>query len=176
MNVCMRPKTKKSGFTIAELLVVMAIIMLLASVVMSSITKARDKAIAARLATDFKTIKDVEEMYVTQNAIEPCHMHNMGATTNIDEAVWSQPYIKNWPISPSQTKYFFTHSGDTASPTSSDYYYIGVVLDPKYAQLYDSQFDDGNPSGGLFRSQTSPSPHYSYFLSFVTSGSHKHCR
>lgn len=161
--------SKKSGFTISELLVVISIIMLLASVVMSSITKARDKAVAARLSGDFKTLKDIEEMYVTQNATEPCHLHNK---TDTNERNWSQPYVKTWPKSPSQTNYFFTHSGNQNTPTSNDYYYIGVILDPKYAELYDTQYDDGNPNGGLFRIQ---GDHYSYFLSYITSGSHKHC-
>ena len=165
-------KGKNSGFTLPELLVAVSIIALLASVTMAAITKARDRAVVARLSTDFSEIKKTMEMYITQNMTEPCHVHNMSDT---NEQSWSQGFMKTWPQSPSRTKYFFTHSGDQANPTSNDYYYIGVTLDPKYAVMYDAEFDDGNLNTGLFRSQTSPLPHYSYFLSYITSGSHLHC-
>ncbi len=163
---------KKAGFTLPELLVVVSTILLLTSVAMAYMTKARDKSISSRLSMDFAEIKKVFEMYSTQNAQEPCHLHNM---SNDNEKIWSVGYIKTWPTSPMRSKYFISHTGPVGAPTPNDFYYIGVVLDQKTASLFENQYDDGNPSTGLFRSQTSPSNHYSFQIQLTTLNSHTHC-
>lgn len=164
---------KNRGFSIAELLVVMSIIMLLSAVVASAISIAREKAIVSKISNDISGIIKIEEMYITQNNTEPCHNHDL---SDNGEKVWSVGYTKAWPISPVRTKYFLSHTGPQAAPTATDYYYIGVTLDPVYAQLFDQLYDDNNPNTGLFRVQATPPPlHYSYFLSYVATGSHKIC-
>jgi len=58
---------KKSGFTLIELLVVVAIIGILATVVLSSLSNARERARDAKRLSDIKTIQTALEMYANDN-------------------------------------------------------------------------------------------------------------
>jgi prepilin-type N-terminal cleavage/methylation domain-containing protein len=58
---------KKSGFTLIELLVVVAIIGILATVVLSSLSSARESARDAKRLNDVKTIQTALEMYANDN-------------------------------------------------------------------------------------------------------------
>lgn len=165
-------KTSEGGFTIPELLVVISAIMLMSAVALAAITKARDKALVVRVSTDSAELKKAVEMYRTQNGVEPCHSHDMSDTAEKD---WSDGIVKSWPATPFRTKYFITHTGDPDSPDSRfDYYYIGLVMDPKYAQLFDDLYDDGNLTTGQFRSQATPVAHYSITLFLVPTAGHTH--
>jgi type II secretion system protein G len=59
--------TKSKGFTLIELLVVVAIIGILATVVLSSLSSARESARDAKRLSDIKTIQTALEMYANDN-------------------------------------------------------------------------------------------------------------
>ena len=61
----------RKGFTLIELLVVIAIIGLLSSVVLASLTTARDKARDASRIAAFNGIRNALELYKTTNGIYP---------------------------------------------------------------------------------------------------------
>jgi general secretion pathway protein G len=150
----LRQPSSQRGFSIAELLVVVAAITLLAAISLAAVTKARDKAIVTRVNADLSTLKNVVEMYRTQEAKEPCHEH---AGTDFPETSWSAAYIKVWPKTPWRTTYSFEHeytAGNQDTPTPGvHYYYLRITSMPlEAAVLYDSLFDDGNIAGGNFRS------------------------
>jgi len=62
MNLFHR-KTKKRGFTLIELMVVISIIGLLSSIVLASLTNARRKAQDARLISDMINLRTAAEIY-----------------------------------------------------------------------------------------------------------------
>jgi type II secretion system protein G len=61
---------KSKGFTLIELLVVVAIIGILATVVLSSLSSARERARDAKRLADVKTIQTALEMYANDNGGE----------------------------------------------------------------------------------------------------------
>ena len=62
---------KSKGFTLIELLVVVAIIGILATVVLSSLSSARERARDAKRLADVKTIQNALEMYHLDNGRYP---------------------------------------------------------------------------------------------------------
>ena len=62
---------KKNGFTLIELLVVVAIIGILATVVLSSLSSARERARDAKRLADIKTIQNALEIYHLDNGSYP---------------------------------------------------------------------------------------------------------
>lgn len=167
-----QPQTMR-GFSIAELLVVVAAITLLAAVSLAAVTKARDKAIVTRVNADMATLKNVVEMYRTQEAKEPCHEHD---GTDAPEISWSAAYVKVWPKTPWRTAYSFEHEyvlGDQNAPSiGTDYYYLRVTGMPlEAAVLYDKLFDDNNIGSGNFRSDGT----ISYERLFPIPNASSHC-
>ena len=66
-----REKTRSSGFTLIELMVVIAIIGVLSSVVLSSLNVAKLKANDAKRVTDLHAIQTALEMYAASNNTYP---------------------------------------------------------------------------------------------------------
>lgn len=164
--------SKISGFTIAEATFVISVISFVISLVYSISIKTIDTSMTAQLKSDFSYINSSLTIYNKQNIKPACHAHDM---SNTNEKFWAQSIDRAWPTSPADTLYFISHTGDKDNPTANDFYYIGVVLDGKDAIIFDRIEDDGNLLTGKFRSQASPLFHYSYYLSYVTIGSHSHC-
>ena len=63
--------TKSKGFTLIELLVVVAIIGILATVIISSLSSARERARDAKRLSDVKTIQTALEIYYLDNGRYP---------------------------------------------------------------------------------------------------------
>lgn len=61
-------KTKQSGFSLIELLIVIAIIAILASVIMPVVSIAREKAYYVRAKAEFKSIEAALEMYKSDHS------------------------------------------------------------------------------------------------------------
>lgn len=94
-------KTNKlitAGFTLIELLVVIAIISVLSSIVLASLSSARQKAAIARSSLDFRTVNNAIQLYYHENGDYP----PAGGTISVDtanDANWSafmnslRPYV-----------------------------------------------------------------------------------
>ena len=58
---------KNKGFTLVELLMVMAIVSILAAVVLSSLRDAKDKALDAQIKSDIAQVRNALELYANEN-------------------------------------------------------------------------------------------------------------
>ncbi len=93
-------RQKQSGFTLIELLVVIAIIGILASVVLASLSSARDKARDAARLSQLLEVQKALEMYYADNGTYPAHGPN-SMLGEIGSALAPQ-YIGSIPLDPTQ--------------------------------------------------------------------------
>lgn len=94
--------TKEKGFTLIELMVVIAIIAILAAVVAPNAFKAIEKAKAAGVTSDFKAIKTAALGFYADCGVWPENGHAPAFMSNLDLASnpitgWDGPYLERWP-------------------------------------------------------------------------------
>lgn len=137
--------TRQRAFTIIELLVVMGIIGLLASVVVASIAPAREKARDARRLQDMNTIRSALELYYEANKQYPAFRARTGASscgTNwcaLETAL--APFVTTLPRDPSglQTTYLYYYD----SNTNDGYQTYGLMMRPENSMNVTKAGDDG---------------------------------
>ncbi|WP_267909451.1 type II secretion system protein [Pelagicoccus mobilis] len=61
----------RHGFTLVELMIVVVLVGLLASIAIPTISKVRENALKSRLAHDFKTFRTAFEQYALENGDWP---------------------------------------------------------------------------------------------------------
>lgn len=166
-------KIGNDGFTIPELLIVVAAIALLSSIVIAALMRARERAFIARMAADFTQITRAVETYRTQNSYSPCIDIDMtnGDMTDTYEKGALQGYYA-WPKTPFLTDYYLGYTGTPGNPTPSNYYYIGITMPSDIAAIFDKLYDDNNLGTGFFKYNATPLPHYEFFINYVSSGDH----
>lgn len=139
--------TKAKGFTLIELLVVIAIIGILSSVVLASLSGARESARISRYSQDISQIKAALAMYQNDNNGKyPVADHDWSDSA---ERSALSPYI-DWPDNPWGGVYHLEednggfndsidipHSGNSAGSFSEN-----------IANKVDDQLDDGDPNAG----------------------------
>ena len=101
-----KPSGSQSGFTLVELMVVMAIIAVLMAVAVPSFISAIRSAREAALREDLHTMRDAIEQYTEDKEAAP---------QSLDDLVQAG-YLKSLPIDP------MTHSNTTWVPNQSDTY------------------------------------------------------
>lgn len=136
----MNNNIKKEGFTLVELLIVIAIIGILSSVVFASMNVARQKARDARRVSDIKQIQLALEMYQDANGQYPTDIYSSGILSAYMNAVPKDPSTgSNYLYG------YYTTGGETTS------YHLGATLEiyPNSA-VFESDKDcnsTGTPSG-----------------------------
>ena len=115
---------KKNGFTLMELLVVIAIIGILSSIVIASMTSARQKARDTKRVSDIKTLQLALALYADANS-----NHYPNALANL-----ATTYIPAIPTPPTGGSYSYAALGSGASCTS---YHLGAVLETNSSALQD---------------------------------------
>ena len=146
-------KIKNSkGFTLIELLVVIAIIGLLSSVVLASLSAAREGARDARRLSDMNQIQTALELYYNNNNAYPgpvsswgeggCIWDSSGRDTDGDGKYWIEPlsdqgFISTVPLDPLNTgvcgspsyAYFRYNAGRYGCDSSEGAYFVLGVRD-----------------------------------------------
>ncbi len=95
-------KSRTKGFTLIELLVVIAIIALLSSIVLSSLSTAKDKAAYVRASTDAKAFESALELYYQNNQDwPPANARLIAYSSNPTDwntlGTYLRPYMSTFP-------------------------------------------------------------------------------
>ncbi len=141
-------KRHSRGFTLVEVMIVVAIIAILASILIPSIIRARTNARVARVASNLKTFAAGFHMYYNLNGALPADAHltlPAGMTDFIAADDWSSDALGGT----------FNWEGPTWGE-GGPYDYAGISLFGTTASLeeltmLDTALDDGNLSTGVFR-------------------------
>lgn len=118
--------TKRRGFTLLELLVVMFILVLLAGVVTVVVTKRMEEAKRAKAVADIATLKSAIDMYYLHNKSYPPTLEALRTKpSGEDLPKWDGPYIeKPVPDDPWGKPYLYNPQGEH-NKDSFDLYTLG---------------------------------------------------
>src|SRR3989344_9085541 len=107
-------KTKNEGFTLVELLVVMAIIALLAGLSLFALQGARSQGRDAKRKSDLETIRSALEIYKADCNVYPASIPNPGNKITGTCTGSTNTYLEDTPGDPSTgNKYPYSSSGTT---------------------------------------------------------------
>ncbi|MFP4499115.1 MAG: prepilin-type N-terminal cleavage/methylation domain-containing protein [Vulcanimicrobiota bacterium] len=92
---------KKQGFTLIELMIVIAIISILASIIIPNITKARAQAQFSACLQNMKAIQTTLVMFDADGVVTPGDGSYEGFNDDLSETLLYPDYISNIPTCPS---------------------------------------------------------------------------
>jgi general secretion pathway protein G len=129
----MTRRTYQSGFTLVELIIVMAIIGILAGVVLVNVGPQRAKAARTRAIADIKEMDTAIEIFHADNGSYPTTQQGLQALFTQPTAPpiprnWQGPYIKHRkrpPVDPWGNEYIYLCPGQQ-NPDSYDLYSYGA--------------------------------------------------
>ena len=119
-----RRKPRRNGFTLVELMVVIVIIGLLATVVMINVLPSQDKAMTTKARADIATLGQAMEMYRLDNMRYPPSLEALaqprpsggGAyVRNLPQDPWGRPYQLSVP-GPNNTPFDIVSLGADGTP------------------------------------------------------------
>jgi general secretion pathway protein G len=112
-------RRSQDGFTLIELMVVILIIGLLATIVVQNLRSATDKAKRVKAQADISQIKSALDRYYLDAGSYPTTEQGLaalisapGSTDNNDPTDWGGPYIERIPVDPWGHSYFYQSDGN----------------------------------------------------------------
>src|ERR1700757_2445202 len=119
-NLLMREKLRKSeaGFTLIELMVVILIIGLLATIVVQNLRSATDRAKRVKAQADLAQIKSALDRYYLDNGSYPTTDQGLAGLISAPSSGntpkdWGGPYIEKVPPDPWGNSYFYQSDGNS---------------------------------------------------------------
>lgn|GEM_PF-6468692 len=119
-------KTRKEGFTLVEVLVVVAILVLLAGIAVPQLFRAFEEARLQKLEIDARQVLSAMDRAVLQDQLNGVSISSISRTEYIS-SVLSTTYGINVTIPPN-TAFYYEYTAGT--PTSSAYGVVEVVISP----------------------------------------------
>jgi len=151
--------TFRQGFTLVEIMIVVAIIGLLAAIAIPSFARARERAQATRVANDLVKFGDAFTLYAMEKGTYPADTHLVlppGMDAYISQGRWDDCVIGggyNWE-GPSW--------GEGGGYTYAGIALFGTTASESTLEAIDKIIDDGNLSLGHFR--LTANGRYTYLL------------
>ena len=108
---------KRRGFTLVEIMVVIAIVALLASIAIPNFVKSREAARRNACIKNLKTIDEAKHLWGIENA------KTETATAGRTHLIGSDKYIKKMPVCPANGSYSFKNLSETALCTIDGHSY-----------------------------------------------------
>jgi general secretion pathway protein G len=108
----LRRKPRRNGFTLVELMVVIVIIGLLATVVMINVLPSQDRAMMTKARADIATLGQAMEMYRLDNTRYPPSLEALAQP----RAGGGGAYVRNLPDDPWGRPYQMATPGQNGSP------------------------------------------------------------
>ena len=133
-------RSRNKGFTLLEILIVVAIIAILAAVVLASIKKVREKAYYMRATSEFKSLATAIELYKEVNGYYP-----PDASRNIPSGL--ETYLAgfktgSWPNAPWPGSVYDWENWNDPDNIGQKIYQISIRFCPIGGQLSDCHFPD----------------------------------
>jgi type II secretion system protein G len=143
----MSNKNFRRGFTLVELLIVIAIIGVLATLLMVNFVGVRQRARDAQRKSDLRQVQSALEIYRSDNGSYPANAAgnilaaNCGSTS-LGNAACTTTYIQKIPVDPSGSTYY--NNGNYFYSSNNTTYTLGACLE----NSGDSQGVQSNPGSG----------------------------
>lgn len=129
----------KNGFTLIELLVVIAIIGLLSSVVLGSVSRAREKAYTVRALQEFKSFGQALELYSSDNDGNYPPDVSRNIPPGLEEYLTSNNNT-DWPTAPWPGSSYDWDNWDDPDNTGEKIYQISIRFCPAGGNLASCHF------------------------------------
>ena len=138
------PLHKRNGFTLVEIMIVVAIIGLLAAIAIPSFMKARERSQITSVANDFRVFEAAFAQYALDYGNYPPDTHVV-LPSRMDEYIDNSDWLGTTPV-----------GGDYNWEGPDNYPYAGISLydsdaTAEQATKLDAVLDDGDLSTGSFR-------------------------
>jgi len=145
----------EKGFTMVELMVVVAIMAILVSLIAPSAFKAIEKGKISAFMRDYREIKTAAISYYADTSAWPAN-NNASVSLVCNDTVngWHGPYLEGWPQhNPWKGNYTWCNDniGVVATVGSGERYLEVVNVPSGSAAALDTNLDDGNLATGAVR-------------------------
>lgn len=133
-----REGLRHAGFTLIELMIVIVIVGILATLLIPRIMERPEEARRIKAKADIRTIESALKLYRLDNGMYPTTEQGLGALTKLPD---SAPIPKKWKEGG------YLEGGDVVKdPWDNPYYYVSPAPDGKDYQII-SYGADGEPGG-----------------------------
>ena len=142
-----RRRCSLSGFTLVEIMIVVGLIGLLASIALPAFSQSRKSAIANRVAEDLRVFTDAFEIYIAENGSYPADMGPGSLPSVMNDYLHKAVFEGQTPAG----GFYDWDQGQFGTTAGVSVYSPTVELE--ILQKVDDILDDGDLSAGRFRSR-----------------------